>query len=85
MESITIKVQERMLKEIESIIKKDYGTKTDFIREAIRDKIKEIGKEKALKMLAKNFGSSKKKVSDEELEKARHIVGKRFIKKVGFV
>ena len=70
-----------MFKEIESVIKKDYGTKTDFIREAVRDKIKELRKEKALELLAKNFGKSKKKVSDKELEKAREIVGKRFLKK----
>ena len=83
MESITIKVQEQMFEEIESIIKKDYGTKTDFIREAIRDKIKEIRKEKALEMLAKNFGKSKKKVSNKELENARLIAGRRLIKKFG--
>ena len=81
MESITIKVQEQMFKEIESIIKKGYGTKTDFIREAVRDKIKEIRKEKALEILARNFGKSKKKVSDRELEKVREIVGKKFLKK----
>lgn len=72
-----------MFKEIESIIKKDYGTKTDFIREAVRDKIKEIRKEKALETLARNFGKSRKKVSDKELEKAREIVGKKFLKKFG--
>lgn len=72
-----------MFKEIESIIKKDYGTKTDFIREAVRDKIKEIRKEKALEILAKNFGKSKKKVSNEELERAREIVGRKFLNKFG--
>jgi metal-responsive CopG/Arc/MetJ family transcriptional regulator len=61
MESITIKVTERMAEEIESFINPDYGTKTEFIREAIRNKIKEARKEKALNELKNYFGKSKTK------------------------
>ncbi len=39
MESITIKVDESMARSIEKAMKPHYATKTEFIREAIREKI----------------------------------------------
>ncbi len=63
MESITIKVETNLAKEIDQAMKSDYSTKTEFIREAIRDKIKEIKKERALYELKKYFGKAKIKTS----------------------
>ena len=45
MESITIKVHDEMAEEIDKSIKPYYGTKTEFIREAIREKLKKLKKE----------------------------------------
>lgn len=71
MESISLKLEDVFLKDIERfMLKHRYVTKTEFIREAIRDKIKKLEKEEALHKLKKVFGASKKKTTDEELHKA---------------
>ncbi len=48
-----------------------YTTKAEFIREAIRDKIKDLEKEKALIRLEKAYGASKRKTTQAQLEKAK--------------
>ena len=83
MESITIKVEKELAKEIDKAMKPDYTTKTEFIREAIRDKIKQIRKEKAVDELKKYFGKAKVKTSYEEERKIREEVGKKFANKFG--
>ena len=43
MESISLKLEENFLKAIQAVMKKhNYVTKTEFIREAIRDKIRRL-------------------------------------------
>jgi metal-responsive CopG/Arc/MetJ family transcriptional regulator len=83
MESITIKVEDDMASEIDKAMRPHYSTKTEFIREAIRDKIKEISKEKAMDELRKYFGKSNIKTTHAEERKIRESVGKEFAKKFG--
>ena len=66
-----MKLEGEFLKDIQSIMKKHrYSTKTEFIREAIRDKIKDLEKEELL-LRAKNlYGSSKRKTTDEDIHRA---------------
>lgn len=72
MENISLKLESEFLKEIEKIMLKNrYMTKTEFIREAIRDKINELEKRESLIKLRKIYGASKRKTSDKELHKAR--------------
>lgn len=79
MESISIKLEPNFLKDIEKTIKKNrYSTKTEFIRTAIRDKIKELEKEETLKNIDKLFGSSKHKTTDEQLR----VAGKKAFKQL---
>ncbi len=43
MESISLKLEREFLKAIEAVMKKhNYMTKTEFIREAIREKVKKL-------------------------------------------
>ncbi|MEI6058736.1 MAG: hypothetical protein WCP89_03105 [archaeon] len=43
MENISLKLEENFLKAIEAVMKKhNYTTKTEFVREAIRDKIRRL-------------------------------------------
>lgn len=43
MENVSLKLEENFLKAIEAIMKKNnYMTKTEFIREAIRDKMRRL-------------------------------------------
>lgn len=83
MESITIKVEDNLADEIDKAMKPDYSTKTEFIREAIRDKIKSIRKEKSIEELSKYFGKAKTKTTYKEERKIRDVVGKRLAKKFG--
>ncbi len=71
METISIKVEEEFAHEMGRLMRKyHYTTKTEFIREAIRDKIKKLETEEALKRVEKFYGASKRKTTDEQLHKA---------------
>ncbi|HIH39081.1 hypothetical protein J4460_08245 [Candidatus Woesearchaeota archaeon] len=70
MESITIKVEENLAREIDKAMVPDYSTKTEFIREAIREKLNKIRKEKALLQLKRIYQSSKKMTSEDKMQKA---------------
>ncbi len=83
MESITIKVEDHLANEIDKAMNPDYSTKTEFIREAIRDKLKEIRKDKAIDELKKYFGKAKAKTTYKEERRIREKVGKDFAKKFG--
>ncbi len=82
MEPITVKFEEGFVHDIERVMKKHrYSTKAEFIREAIREKIKELEEEDRIKKLDAFFGSSKRKTTDEEIhtvgEKAFEILAKK--------
>ena len=58
METISIKLEEGFLTTIEKTMKKhNYTTKTEFIRESIRDKVKDLEKQEALLRLEKVYGT----------------------------
>jgi len=72
MEIVSLRFEKEFLHDVEKTMKEHrYATKTEFIREAIRDKIKDLEKEKALLRLQKAFGFSKKKTTDRQLKAAR--------------
>ena len=66
-----MKLEDTFLQDIEKTMKKHrYTTKKEFIREAIRDKIRDLEKEEALLRLEKAYGASKRKTTDEDIHKA---------------
>lgn len=72
METISLRLEETFLRDLERIMKKyRYSTKTEFVRAAIRDKMGNIEKEELLMNLDKIAGKSKRKTTDEDLHKAR--------------
>ncbi len=72
METITIKLEDKFAKDVDDAIKKHrYTTKTEFVREAIRDKLRDIEREEALVHAKKLYGTSKRKTTDKMLHKAR--------------
>jgi len=84
METVTIKLQKETAEKINSLVKKfDYGTKTEFIREAIRAKIEALRKEQAWHAFFALRGKAKKHVSDEELRKTREEVGREYAARFG--
>ncbi len=71
MEAVSIKLENCFLHDIEKTMKKfRYTTKTEFIREAIRDKIHDLEKEELLLRAKALYGASKRKTTDEEIHKA---------------
>ena len=78
-----MKLEDTFLEDIEEVMKKHrYTTKTEFIREAIRDKIRELEKEEALLRVKKLYGSSKRKTTDEQLHIAREKAFKELEKEL---
>ena len=71
METITIKMENRLLEEIDQKLEYHrYSTRTEFIRDAIREKLSELEKQDLLKSLSQLKGSSKRRTSDDDLHKA---------------
>lgn len=84
MEAICVKLDGRILRNIDDSMRDhNYTTRTDFIREAIRDKLKELEKDKAINELKKFMGAAKVRVSDERHEQIRNEVAKEYAKKFG--
>ncbi len=71
-ELVTFKLDNNFLKEVDGIVKKSgFSSRTDFIRNALREKVDEIKLKKAMMEIAHLKGASKKKTTNEELEKIR--------------
>lgn len=69
---ITIKLEDVFLHDIDGIVKNEgYQNRTEFIRNALREKIEEIKLRKAMMELAHLKGSAKKKTTEESYEKIR--------------
>lgn len=82
MESITIKVDNDLAKEMEKAMKPGYATKTEFIREAIRHRIEERKREDLIKEFMKFRGSAKKKTTYEENRRIREEVSKELLEEL---
>ena len=71
-EMITLKLEQDFLKEIDATLKQArYQNRTEFIREALREKLQEIRTKDAVAAVAKIRGMVKRHVSEEEYEEAR--------------
>lgn len=80
METVTVKFQEDVLKKIDtSINKHNFNSRTEFIREAVRDKITELNREDLIKEFLKFRGKAKKKTTYEENRRTRELVSKELM------
>jgi metal-responsive CopG/Arc/MetJ family transcriptional regulator len=71
-EMITVKMDDVFLNDIDNIVKQaGYQNRTEFIRNALREKVEEYNLKKAMIELSKMRGKSKKKTTDSELELIR--------------
>ena len=71
-EMISLKLEDSFLNNIDSIVKKEgYQSRTEFIRNALREKVESSKLKEAMMEISKLKGASKKKTSDEELERIR--------------
>lgn len=81
METVSVKLNRELLEEIDSKLGKyRYGTRTEFFRDAIRDKLKDLEKEEALKRVEKYYGASNIKTTDKRLHKIREKIARSLLK-----
>ena len=70
METVSVKFQKNVLQEIDkNIAEHHFNSRTEFIREAIRDKIGTLNKDDLIKEFLKFRGKAKKKTTYEENRK----------------
>ena len=82
MQAITIKMEDKFLEELDQKLEEHrYSTRTEFIRDAIREKLSELEKEQILKNLSQLKGTSKRKTNDAQLHAARDKVFEMLEKK----
>ena len=85
METISLKLDENMLHNLDTTLQKhNFSTRTEFIRDAIREKLKELTREDLMKEFLQFKGKSKKKVSDSELKQIREDIFEEIGKKKGW-
>ena len=77
METVSVKFQEDVLEKVDSnIASHNFNSRTEFIREAVRDKLEELGREDLINEFLKMRGKAKTKISDEQLKKNKEEVSK---------
>lgn len=86
METVSIRLEESFAQDLEKAMKENrYATKTEFIREAVRDKINDLEKQKAHLRLELAYGAGAKKgrkITDEDIHKAREEAMKEIARKL---
>ena len=87
MDTVSIRLEEDFLQDIEKTMKEHrYSTKTEFIREAVRDKIKNLEKQEALLRLEQAYGAGAKKgrkILDADIHQAGEDAVKEIAKALG--
>ncbi|MBC8501174.1 MAG: ribbon-helix-helix protein, CopG family [DPANN group archaeon] len=82
-EMITVKLEKKFLGEVDNIVKKHgYQNRTEFIRNALREKVDEAKLREAMMSIAHLKGAAKKKTTEEEYERIREQVFDEFDKKL---
>lgn len=80
MESISIKFQEEIVKKIDlNIAQHNFNSRTEFIREAVRDKLANLNKEELIQEFLKFKGKAGKKTTPEDNKKTRDMIGKELM------
>ena len=81
---ITVKLEEMFLQEIDSMVKDEgYQNRTEFIRNALREKMEEMKLRKAMLQLAHFKGRAKKKTTEASYEKIRAKAFEEISRKLG--
>jgi Arc/MetJ-type ribon-helix-helix transcriptional regulator len=85
MEVISLKLDENMLRNVDEALKKhNYSTRTEFIRDAVRDKLEGLSRDQLIEKFLSLKGKAKKQTTYEENRKTREEVLKEYAKKKGW-
>jgi metal-responsive CopG/Arc/MetJ family transcriptional regulator len=84
MEVISLKLDEGMLKRIDKIVKENnYGTRTEFIRSSLREKMSQLEKDELIKKIMVLKGSVKTRTTEEEYKRLKDEAWKDYAKEHG--
>ncbi len=87
METISVRFEDSFIHDMEKIMKEHrYSTKAEFIREAIREKMKDLETQEALFRLEHAYGAGSKKdrkITDEQIHEVREQAVREIAKKLG--
>ena len=85
MEAISLKLDENMLHNIDSSLRNNnYSTRTEFIRDAIREKLEQLRREQLAQEFMKFKGKATKKTTYEENERTAEEALKKLVKEKGW-
>ena len=85
MEAVSLKLDENMLDNIDESLKgNNYSTRTEFIRDAIRDKLKNLTREKMAQEFLKFQGKAKRKTTHKENKKTAEKALNELAKEMGW-
>lgn len=85
METISLKLDEEMLSNIDKSLKKNnFSTRTEFVRDAIREKLEKMTRDELIQHFLSLKGKAKTKTTDEEWEKVKEEGFKNFMRKRGW-
>ena len=80
METVSVKFQEEVLNRIDlSISSHNFNSRTEFIREAVRDKLSELSKDDLIDEFLKFGGKAKKKTTYEENMRTKEEASKELM------
>jgi metal-responsive CopG/Arc/MetJ family transcriptional regulator len=80
MDVVSVKFQEDILKKMDKSIElHNFNSRTEFIREAVRDKLADLSRDELVVEFMKFSGKSKIKTTDEENERTREIASKELL------
>ncbi len=84
METVTFKLHEKILQKIDRILEPlHFNNRTEFIREAVREKLHQIETENFMKRLAQHKGTAKVHLSDEKLRDIKEDVAHKYAARLG--
>ncbi|MDD9953601.1 MAG: ribbon-helix-helix domain-containing protein [Candidatus Woesearchaeota archaeon] len=85
MDVVSVKLGATTLQQVDNCLEKHhFETRTDFLREAVRDKLRALEEENALRTLEKYFGAGKgKRITMKRHEEIREEVAQKYAKKFG--
>ena len=82
-EMITLKLENTFLSEIDTIVQNEgYQNRTEFIRNALREKVEEVKLREAMAKIAHLKGTSKKRTTEKEYEEIRKKAFEEISKKL---
>ena len=79
-----MKLEKEMLQRIDGNLKRhNYGTRTEFLRAALREKLERISKEEAISQLLALRSKKPTKANDAKDHRIREEVARKYAKKLG--